>query len=99
MKYSVTWEGFEPNMKEKAMVVEKMRKLDQLLKDVKKDLKMVMVRIKKRSRWGYEVKLELELPGKTLFAKEEGEDLVKNLIAARGQLERQIKEYFGKLRG
>lgn len=99
MQIQLSFEKIDPEDDDKEMVFEKLAGLDKLLTSFEEDLKQAKVVIIKGSRWGFEVKFDMQLPGKHIFASETGEELVNVVVAVREDVERQIKEYVQKLRG
>ena len=99
MKIQISWDKITPTEEEKEMVMEKFVILDKLLQKFEEDLKVASVNIAKRSRWGFRVKFDMQLPSKHIFATEMGDDLVNVVVAVREEVERQIKEYVEKMRG
>ncbi len=98
MKIQIAWEKIEPTEQDKQMVLEKLASLDKLLQRFEEDLKVAEVRIMRRSRWGFRIRFDMQLPGKHIFATEMGDELVNVVVAVREEAEIQIKEYVEKLR-
>lgn len=73
-------------------------KLEPYLTTFNQDMTVADVHITKRPRWGYEVNFSMVMPGKEqIFAKAVDENLETALRQLRHKVERQLKEYRGKL--
>lgn len=99
MKLNIFWNGIEATESDQKLVEERLAVLDNLVKRLKEDLKLLEVAVKKQSRFGFEVKLDMQLPGRHVFATEVHENLETAIVSAREKLEGQIREYMEKLRG
>lgn len=74
------------------------KELEKYLKDFADDLKVARIKIQK-IKTGFNVNFDMRLPGSNghIFSEESGDDLLNVLIALRREVERQIKDYKGKL--
>jgi ribosomal subunit interface protein len=72
--------------------------LNKFVSSFNQDLKSARFTIKKRSRWGYRVKLHVTLAGEDLFAEAVEEEVVNAVMEAREEMERQIRDHMDKLR-
>jgi len=99
MKVQIIGDNIKINRWVKNLVHDKVTiDLEKYLKDFSKDIKTATVKIKKRTRWGYKVNFNMWLPGKEhIFADATHEDLPSAIVELREKVERQIKEYKGRL--
>lgn len=99
MIINVSGENLEINETHDQLVYEKLDKqLEKYLHSFNTDMKIADVHIKKRPRWGYKVNFSMTLPGKKrIYAYEIDDDLSAALRKLRSDVERQIKEYRGKI--
>lgn len=86
----------EGDLREK--VLKKLLRMDKYLKNVREDLKKGVVRISKRSRWGYKVKMEVKLPGKDVAVEGKDKELLSAVDEAYHKASRIVRKYFEKLR-
>ncbi|MFW6143402.1 MAG: HPF/RaiA family ribosome-associated protein [Patescibacteria group bacterium] len=82
----------------RSLVDEKLApKLDQLLQDFDEEIKTAKLRVKDHPE-GYEVSLEMWLPGKEhIFAKTVSDRLTLAITEVREQVEKQLERYRGEL--
>ena len=73
-------------------------KLEKFLQPFNPDMKEALLRIEKRTRWGYKVNLSMVLPGKKqVFAEEVNDNLRQALTKLRAKISRQVKAYRDKI--
>ncbi len=96
MRIQISWKGYDPSDAEKEEVAEKFSSLDLLLGHVNEDQKEADVRIEKRSRWGFEVRFDMQLLAEHIFAKSANESLVQACVSVREEVEKQVKRYLVK---
>lgn len=71
--------------------------LEKNTKNFGDSLSRARIRVMKGSRWGYRVIFDMKLPGRTIFAKGKGANLIKLASEVREQARRQIEKYKDKL--
>lgn len=98
MKIQISWDKIEPEEGEEEMIAEKFLRVEKFLTQTEEDLKKAEIRISRGGRWGVEVKFDMQLPGRHVFAKETGEKLSDVVVAVREDVERQLEEYVRKMR-
>lgn len=86
----------EGDLREK--VLKKLSHLGKYLKDVREDLVDGVVRIAKRSRWGYKVKMEVKLPGKEVVAEGKDKELLTAIDRAYHKVERMVRKHLERLK-
>ncbi len=72
--------------------------LGKFLKHYQEDLKVASLAIEKKSRSGYEIKFDMNLPGCPINIKDTHKILLDGVIRVRNQAKRQVQKYLGKLR-
>lgn len=97
MKIQAAFGDVEATDELKEKVIESFGSLKKNLQDFKEDLLVADVRVEKRSRWGYRVSFDMQLPGKHIFAEEKGEDLMKTVRDCRDAARRQVRKHVEKL--
>lgn len=99
MTINVVGQNIDLNQQHDRLVHEKLGKqLDKYLDKFNPDMKIADVRIKQRTRWGYLVSFSMGLPGKKkIYANEVGESLETAIRKLRADVERQLKQYRGRL--
>lgn len=73
--------------------------LGKLLQHYQDDLKIGLLAIEKKSRSGYELKFDMNLPGCPINIKDTHKVLLDGVMRVRDQAKRQIKKHLEKLRG
>lgn len=73
--------------------------LGKYLKHYQEDLKIASLSIEKKSRSGYEIKFDMNLPGCPINIKDTHKVLLDGIIRVRNQAKRQIQKYLEKMRG
>lgn len=99
MKVKIIGDNIELNKWVKNLVHNKITNdLEKYLQDFNEDIKTATVKIHKRTHWGYKVNFDMWLPGKKhIFSEALHEDLASAIIELREKVEKQIKEYKGRL--
>jgi ribosome-associated translation inhibitor RaiA len=72
--------------------------LGKFLKHYQEDLKVASLAIEKKSRSGYEIKFDMNLPGCPINIKDTHKVLLDGVMRVRDQAKRQIQKYLEKLR-
>jgi len=86
----------EGDIREK--VVKKLAELEKYLQRVGSDLKKGVVRLSRGERWGYKVKVEVNLPGKDVAVEGRGKELLSALDEAHHKAARVVRKYFERLK-
>ena len=98
MTIQIFWDSLESTPENTDLITEKFKKLEKYLKSFKEEMTHASVTIKKRPRWGYRVKFDMQLPSEHIFAEDVSDDLTASIINTREKAERQIKHYLDKLK-
>lgn len=72
--------------------------IDKLLRDFDGDLVVFYVRVEKRSSWGYKIGVNVEIPGRDIYAEEKGADMMVVLRKTRDSIKRQVRKHVERLR-
>jgi ribosome-associated translation inhibitor RaiA len=72
--------------------------LGKYLKHYQEDLKLASIAIEKKTRAGYEIKFDMNLPGCPINIRETSKVLLDGIIDVRNQAKRQIKKHLEQLR-
>ena len=83
----------------KERIQTKFKTLEKYLKHYQEDLKNASLAIEKKSRSGYEIKFDMNLPGCPINVQKVSKVLMDGLIDVRNDAKRQIKKASDKLRG
>jgi ribosome-associated translation inhibitor RaiA len=73
--------------------------LGKYLKHYQEDLKVASLSIEKKTRSGYEIKFDMNLPGCPINIKDNHKVLLDGVIRVRNQAKRQVQKGVEKLRG
>lgn len=68
------------------------------LKHYQEDLKIASLSIEKKTRSGYEIKFDMNLPGCPINIKETHKVLLDGIISVRNKAKRQVQKFTEKLR-
>lgn len=98
MRIQIIGDNIQINDHIRTLVDEKLgQRLDQMLQDFEEDIKTAKVRVKDHPE-GYEVSLDMWLPGKEhIFAESVSDRLTLAFTELRENLEKQIERYRGDL--
>ncbi len=72
--------------------------LGKYLKHYQEDLKVASLSIEKKTRSGYEIKFDMNLPGCPINIKDTHKVLLDGIIRVKNQAKRQIQKYLDKMR-
>lgn len=99
MQIQILTDGVEIDDKVRGLIEKKLvPKLDKYLTHFDEDAKLATIKLEKRTRWGYKVNLNMNLPGKKhIFAEVKHNDLGAAVVDLREEVERQLIEYKEKL--
>lgn len=99
MKTQVLFENFQPSPHYHALVANLVdKKLASYLQSFDPDLRVADIHLIKRPDWGFQVNFSMVLPGKQqIFADARADRLEDALRAMRKKVERQLKEYRGRI--
>lgn len=87
----------EGDLKDK--VVRKFLHVEKYLKNVSEDLKKGFIRLSKGDRWGYKVKMGVQIPGAEVVAEAKDETLLSAVDEATSKLSREVRKRLEKLKG
>lgn len=73
--------------------------LGKFLKHYQEDLKIASLSIEKKSRSGYEIKFDMNLPGCPINIKDTHKVLLDGVIRVRDKAKRQVQKFLEKRRG
>ena len=73
--------------------------LGKFLKHYQEDLKIASLSIEKKSRSGYEIKFDMNLPGCPINIKDTHKVLLDGIIRVRDKAKRQVQKFLEKRRG
>lgn len=100
MKLFVTTEGFELTPETREMIDKKFSpKFVKYFKKYPEDAVAVRILIKKRTRWGFRVKCDLDIPGQNIYAEEVHRELEYALVALAHELARKLQKQKEKTQG
>lgn len=71
--------------------------LERTLKHFPDDIKRATVHVKKRSRFGYKITFEMQLPGARIYSEESNAEFRLALTKLRDEVKRQIRRHKDKL--
>jgi len=72
--------------------------LGKYLKHYQEDLKVASLSIEKKTRSGYEIKFDMNLPGCPINIKDTHKVLLDGVIRVRNQAKRQVQKFIEKMR-
>lgn len=72
--------------------------LGKYLKHYQEDLKVASLSIEKKTRSGYEIKFDMNLPGCPINIKDTHKVLLDGIIRVRNQAKRQVQKFIEKMR-
>ena len=72
--------------------------LGKYLKHYQEDLKVASLSIEKKTRSGYEIKFDMNLPGCPINIKDTHKVLLDGIVRVRNQAKRQVQKFIGKMR-
>lgn len=98
MKLQIVGKNFSLNRRIKTIIARKMEDgLEDILQEFNEDIKKAIVRIEKRTRWGYQIVFSMWLPGKRhIFAEEAGKTIFFTITSLRQKIQREIKKIQSK---
>jgi ribosomal subunit interface protein len=100
MQRNIEFKDFEPDDRTKKLIDRLTAKLNQHMKTFSPELVHLRLFVEHNSaRKLYTISITLDLPGKTLAAKEEQHDIQAGLRAAFEEIDRQFKKYKDSLKG
>ncbi len=94
MRLAFRFDGVSSEGDIKNKIAKKIAGLDKYLKHVSSDLRRGIVNLAKGERWGYKVKVDLQIPGKDVLA--EGRD--SNLLSAVDEVVQKLAKGLTKRR-
>lgn len=98
MKFDFEFKGINGAEDVKSRVIHKMEALDKYLVNVRADFHKAFVRIIKGERWGYKVKVDVRLPGKTVVAESKAASLLDAVDQTYHKAARITRKYFERLK-
>ena len=72
--------------------------LGKYLKHYQEDLKVASLSIEKKTKSGYEIKFDMNLPGCPINIKDTHKVLLDGIIRVRNQAKRQVQKFIEKMR-
>src|SRR5262245_41472707 len=100
MQRNIQFKDFEPDERTKKLIEKLTLKLELHMKTFSPDLVHLRLFVEQNSiRKLYTISLTLDLPGRTLAAKEEQHDMQAGLRAAFEEIDRQFKRHKDNLKG
>lgn len=75
-----------------AKVSNKLSKLEKYLRHVSRDLREGFVALSKGDRWGYKVKVKINVPGKTAIAESKGKELLTTVDKVVDKLKNELSK-------
>lgn len=98
MKFRFEFDNISGTEDVKEKISHKFSALEKYLVHVKEDFHSGLVRVMKGQRWGYRVKVDVALPGKTVIAEGKAESLMDAIDEAYHNTSRIIRKYFERLK-
>ena len=94
MKLHIATEGFELTPETREVIDKKFSpKLVKYFKRYPEDTVTTRILIKKRTRWGFRVRCDLDIPGQNLHAEEVHRELEYALVALAKELSRSLQKH------
>jgi ribosomal subunit interface protein len=100
MNFNIEFKGFAPQKQIQNLIQERIKRIEKKTKGFSPEVVYLRLMMEENSvRTLYRVSLTLELPEKTLAAKEERHDLDETIRDAFAEIERQLEAHKATLRG
>lgn len=97
MTWRFEFDKVESSQDIKDKISEKFTTLEKYLTHVKDDFHTGLIHIIKGQRWGYEVKIDMDLPGKKVIAEGKAETLLDAADKAYHNTARIVRKHFERL--
>ncbi len=93
MKLHIASEGVDINPETREIITKKfISKISKFFKNYPEDAVSIKILIKKRPRWGFNVRCDLDIPGKNLHAEEAHKELVYAIVALAKEVSRRLRK-------
>ena len=100
MNFNIEFKGFAPQKEIQEVIQDLIKRIEKQIKGFSPEVVYLRLMLEENSvRTLYRVSITLELPEKTLAAKEERHDLDETIRHAFAEIERQLKAHKATLRG
>lgn len=93
MKLHIASEGVEINPETREIINKKfITKIRKFFKNYPEDAVSIKILIKKRPRWGFNVRCDLDIPGENLYAEETHKELVYAVVSLAKEVSRRLRK-------
>lgn len=94
MKLHIATEGLELTPEIEEIIEKKLTpKLQKFFKKYPEDSIGINLFLKKRSRWGFRARVELDIPGQNIYAEESHKELTFAITALSRELARRLQKH------